>query len=549
METKTVKFQISGMTCGGCAHTVERSVRGKNGLVEGKVSYKDKAGEFTFDAEKMTKEEIIAAINATGHYKVEGEITENTDGDSKQYDLIIIGGGSAAFAAAIRAEELGLTIMMVNDGLPVGGTCVNVGCVPSKNLIRAAGSLHKASVSPFRGIHLQQPKVDFKEIISQKRELISELRQKKYKDILERLENVHYVKGMAVFSGTKTILVNGRDTYKGLKFLIASGASTKILPVEGLDKVPYFTNRTLFEEESLPESLIVMGGGYIALEIAQTWQRMGTKVTILQRSSHVLSKQTEEVAEEITMHLRNDGLEIVTGLDFKQVTEEHGRIQVHAGQNGENKTFVADRLLVSTGIRPNTSGLGAEIAGLELTGSGHIKVNNRLETNLPNVFAAGDCINTPAYVYTAAYEGKLAVENAFTGANRETDYTGMPWVVFTDPEVAGVGLDEKEAAALGLPFEVSVVELSEVPRSLAALDTRGFIKLIRNPGNDRLLGARIVAPGGSELTMELSLAIKYGIPVKELAQSFHAYLTLSEAVKLAAIGFEKDIKTLSCCAV
>ncbi|NOY38325.1 MAG: mercury(II) reductase [Chlorobi bacterium] len=549
MKTETVKFQISGMTCDNCARTVEKSVRGKEGLVEGKVSYKDKTGEFTFDPGKMTKEKIIAAINATGHYKVAGEITDNPEGDSKQYDLIIIGGGSAAFAAAIRAEELGLSTLMVNDMLPVGGTCVNVGCVPSKNLIRAAESLHKAAISPFRGVHPRGADLDYKEIISQKRELVGTLRQKKYKDILEGLENVTFVRGFAEFTDEHTIITDGSQTYKGLKFLIATGASTQIPPVSGLERIRYLTNRSLFELEIQPESLIVLGGGYIALEIAQAWQRLGTKVTLLQRSAHVLSRQTADVAEEITKHLRDEGVEIHTALEFRQVTEKGNKKAVTVVRNGKTLTFEAEQLLVSTGIRPNTDRLGTERIGLELTGTGHIRVNKHLETNISHIFAAGDCIDTPAYVYTAAYEGKLAVENAFTGAGREAGYTGMPWVVFTDPEVAGVGMDEKEAESKGIPYEVSRVDLSDVPRSLAALDTRGFVKLIRNPENDLLLGARIVAPGGSELTMELSLAIKYGIPVSELAASFHAYLTLSEAVKLAAIGFGRDVKTLSCCAV
>ena len=295
--------------------------------------------------------------------------------------------------------------------------------------------------------------------------------------------------------------------------------------------------------------IIIIGGGYIALEIAQAWQRLGTKVTLLQRSSHVLSKQTADVAEEIMRHLRNEGVEIFTGLTFQQVEEQEGKVVVRTLQNKNELTFSAEQLLVSTGIRPNTSDLGAEKIRLRLSGSGHVDVNEHLQSNISHIYAAGDCIATPAYVYTAAYEGKLSVENAFTGTDRKADYTAFPWVVFTDPQVAGVGLDEQEAESAGIPYDVSRVDLSDVPRSLAAFDTRDFVKLIRNPGTDRLLGARIIVHEGSELTIELSLAIKYGIPVKKLASSFHAYLTLSEAVKLAAIGFEKEMKTLSCCVV
>ncbi len=549
MEIKTVKYKIEGMTCDGCARTIERVVRRVQGVKEAKVSYRGRTGVFAFDPGKVSPDQISAAINDTGHYSVAGKVPDVPKEGKEMYDLIIIGGGSAAFAAAIRAEELGLATLMINEGLPTGGTCVNVGCVPSKTIIRAAEYMHIAQESPFRGVKPAGAALDMPEIIRQKRELVEDLRQKKYIDILDGLEHVRYVKGRAVFTDARTVRVKNEDVYRAKKFLIATGASTFIPPVPGLEQVGYLTHRTLFEQERLPESMIVLGGGYIALEIAQAWQRLGTRVTLLQRSGHVLSAQTAEVAEEITKHLREEGVEIHTGLDFREVEEAGGSVKVTVLQAGIERSFTAEQLLVSTGIRPNTSGLGAEAAGLQLTGTGHVAVDNRLQSSVPHIYAAGDCITTPAYVYTAAYEGKLAVENAFTESDRRVDYTAMPWVVFTDPQVAGVGMDEKEAQAAGVPYEVSRVDLTEVPRSLAAFDTRGFVKLIRNPENDRLLGARIVAHEGSELTMELSLAVKYSIPVKELASSFHAYLTLSEAVKLAAIGFEKDVKTLSCCAV
>ncbi len=535
------------MTCDTCATSIEKHLAAKVGIVSGKVSYPDKKGEFAFDPDKISKDEIRDIINKETHYRVVREIEENPQ-RIKKYDLIIIGGGSAAFAAAIKANELGLLTLMVNGGLPIGGTCVNVGCVPSKTLIRAAESIHKASYSPFAGVKPRGANVDFKKIIQQKKELVSSLQQYKYVDILNGLDLVEQETGFAGFANEHTITVDGKTQYSALKFLIATGATTKIPAIPGLAAVPYLTNRSLFDLEEQPVSMIILGGGYIALEIAQAYHRMGTKVTLLQRSGHVLSKQTADVAEEITGHLRDEGVNINTGLRFIEVTQSGNNIRILAEHNGEQQTFTAQKILVSTGIKPNTDKLGAGQIGLELTNDGHIKVDEHLQTNIPNVFAAGDCINTPAYVYTAAYEGNMAVENAFSGAGHSTDYTSMPWVVFTDPQVAGVGMNEEEAARQGIPFEVSTLPLTAVPRNLAAFDTRGFVKLIRNPETDKLLGARIVAVEGSELTMELSLAIKFGIPVNELAKAFHAYLTLSESVKLAAIGFGKDVNKLSCCA-
>jgi mercuric reductase len=206
------------------------------------------------------------------------------------------------------------------------------------------------------------------------------------------------------------------------------------------------------------------------------------------------------------------------------------------------------RIVVASGIAPNTKKLGLQNIGLNLTEKGHIIVNEKMETNVPNKYAAGDVNNTPAFVYTAAYEGRVAVENAFTGAEKKVDYSSLPWVIFTDPQVAGAGLDEVQAEAQGIPFEISKLPLSEVPRSIAARDTRGFIKLIRNKETDKLIGARVVAPEGGELIQQLSMAIKYGISVTDLAQGLYPYLTLGEGIKLAAISFGKDVSKLSCCA-
>ncbi|MBW6537844.1 MAG: NAD(P)/FAD-dependent oxidoreductase, partial [Mariniphaga sp.] len=345
----------------------------------------------------------------------------------------------------------------------------------------------------------------------------------------------------------KTIVVDGKE-YKALKFLIATGATTSVPQIEGLKDVPYLTNVSLFDLEEQPKTMIVLGGGYIALEIAQAYHRLGTRVTLLQRSPFVLSKLTPDISDELLKHLRREGINIQTGLNFTSVTEENGTIKVQAEKHGDTKLFEAEKIVVATGTKPNTKKLGLENIGLELTQSGHISVNEKMETNIRHIFAAGDVANTPAFVYTAAFEGKIAVQNAFSGTENKADYSSLPWVVFTDPQVAGAGLDEAEAKAQNIPFEVSKLELKDVPRSIAANDLRGFIKLIRNSETDKLIGARVVAPEGGELIQQLSMAIKYGITVQELAESFYPYLTLSEGIKLAAITFGKDISKLSCCA-
>jgi len=558
---ETVELEITGMTCDHCATGIEKKFEGKDGILEKQVSYPKGKGTFVFDPEKTSKREIIDAINATSTYKVVGDngtVKEKTgtgsdapeDGGNYQYDLIIIGGGSAAFSAATNASELGKKILLINGGLPIGGTCVNVGCVPSKNLIRAAESIHHASHSPFSGIKPNKPEVDFGAIIRQKKELVQVMQQKKYLDVADGIEGLTIMEGWATFKDEYTIVVNGKE-YTASKFLIATGATTHIPPIEGLEETGYLTNVTLFDLEEKPESLTILGAGYIGLEIAMAYNRFGVKVRIVEFTDRVLRTQTPDISSELEKHLKNEGIEFYPNDRIEKV-EKQGKSILIKGKNtksGEAFEFTEPGyIVVATGTKPNTDKLGLANIALETEGKGFIKVNDKMQTSLSHIYAAGDCTNTPAFVYTAAKEAKIATRNALAGENNKVDYTGLPWVVFTDPQVAGAGIDEQEAEAKGIPFEISAIPLSEVPRSAAALDTRGFIKLIRNPETDKLLGARIVAPEGGELAMQASLAIKYGITVTELADSFHPYLTLSEGIKLAAITFKKDVAQLSCCA-
>ncbi|WP_242926934.1 mercury(II) reductase [Pontibacter vulgaris] len=464
----------------------------------------------------------------------------------QQFDLIIIGGGSAAFAAAIRANDLQLSTLMVNSGLPLGGTCVNVGCVPSKFLIRAAESVHHTMHSSFDGVQAKGANVNFKQIIQQKQALVAEMQTRKYLDLLPDLQHLTVLEGRAAFVDMNTITVNG-ETYKGIKIAIATGSTTDIPPIEGLSDVAFLTSDTLFDLEEQPDSLIIVGGGYIGLEIAQLYNRLGTKVTVVVRD-RILKVETEDITDELTKHLRAEGVEIKTGATIQRVWQEGSAVKAELVSNGQSQTIKASHLVIATGRKANTENLDLEKTGVKTGIKGHVLVNEYLETNVPNIYAIGDVNNLPQFVYTAAYEGTTAIGNAFQGSNHKVDYNVLPWVVFTDPQVAGVGLDEREATERGIPHESTIMPLTEVPRSIAALDTRGFIKLIRNPETDQLLGARIVAPEGSELTMELSLAIKYGITVKELASALHPYLTLAEGVKLAAMSFTKDVKKMSCCA-
>jgi len=461
--------------------------------------------------------------------------------------LIIIGGGSAAFSAAIEAHGLGVHVTMINDELPIGGTCVNVGCVPSKNLIRAAETLHRANNNPFEGVQSSAKVKDFSKFIEAKRKLVEELREVKYISIIKDMQNFELIKGHATFVDVKTVKVGSRKI-TGSHVLICNGASSFIPDIKGLKEVPYLTNIEAFELEELPESLIVLGGSYIALEIAQMFSRLGSKVTMLQRSSRILSTQMSDITEELSHLLQEEGIRIVTGNAIESVSKNADDVEVISIVNGKKQKFSATKLVVATGRRANTQDLNLETVGVELESNKGIKVDEYLQTTQRNIYAAGDVLGKNMFVYTAAYEAKLAVNNMFGNVKKAADLSVLPWVIFTDPQVAGIGMDEEQAKKAGLRVETATLPLSYVPRALAARDTRGFIKLIRNIEDDTLVGARILAPEGSELLMEVAMVMKYGIKVEELKEMLHPYLTLSEGIKLAAITFNKSVTELSCCA-
>ncbi len=461
--------------------------------------------------------------------------------------FVIIGGGSAAFSAAIKANELGAHVTMINSGLPIGGTCVNVGCVPSKTLIRAAESLQRTKEDRFAGIETSGRVTDFKSVISQKRELVEELRQAKYLDVVSGFEDFRMIEGKASLLGSNLVKVNG-EKIEADRILLATGVSPRIPPFQGLEEAGYLTNESLFEIDELPESVIVIGGRYVALECAQMLARFGSRVTILQRSPRILPTEEPGLTDALTGFLAGEGIQVVTGVTIKEVKKEGEKSVVLTTVGGESRSFHAEKIVVATGRKPNTEGLSLKEAGVETDPRGFISVDETLMTTTPGIYGAGDVIGEPLFVYTAAYEGALAAENAITGGGAERDYSALPWVIFTDPQVAGVGLDVTSAKDKGINADSATLSLSHVPRSLAARDTRGFITLIRDRSTDKFIGARILAPEGSELVMEVALAIKYGITRKEIVSTFHPYLTLSEGVKLAAIAFEKDPESLSCCA-
>ncbi|MFQ5767395.1 MAG: mercury(II) reductase, partial [Acidobacteriota bacterium] len=432
--------------------------------------------------------------------------------------------------------------------LPLGGTCVNVGCVPSKTLLRAAAAAYETAHPRFAGIEPGTGAVDFQAVMAQKGSLVEALRASKYEDVVAAHPEMTLIRGHARLFSAGAVEVSGK-IIKADRILLATGARPAVPDVPGLASSEYLTSQTALDLTQRPESLLVLGGRYVALEMAQLFARLGCRVAVLQRSDRILPTENAHLTEALQEYLKEEGLRIETGVRLKQVRRRGNGVEVETTTNGARRVFEATHLLVATGRVPNSGGMDLSKLGVAVDANGFVEVDETLQTGVKGIYAAGDLIGPPMFVYTAAYEGALAAENALTGNGKVRDYTAQPWVVFTDPQFAGVGLDMRQAAAAGLDVEQVTLPLESIPRALAARNTRGKIQLIRERSTDRLVGGRILAPEGSELLMEISLAIKFGVTCRQLAEAFHPYLTHSEGVKLAAIAFRKDVSQLSCCAV
>lgn len=469
----------------------------------------------------------------------------NAKAASGQYDLAIIGAGSAGFAAAITAADQGAHVALVGHGT-IGGTCVNIGCVPSKTLIRATESIYQAGAARrFAGIAAAGRVDDWRAVVRQKDELVEGLRRAKYVDLLPSYNTIAYLEGQARLADGG-VSVDG-SLIKAGKIIIATGAAPALPPIPGIETVPYLTSTTALELERLPKSLLIIGGGYIGCELGQMFARAGVKVTIAFRS-RLLPEAEPEIGEALTGYFREEGIDVRGGLLYRDIRQGPEGVALSVAVDGAAQIINAEQVLVTTGRQPNTEGMGLAEAGVELLPSGAIKVDDRMCTTKPGVYAAGDVTGRDQFVYMAAYGARIAVENALNGDSKRYDATAMPAVVFTDPQVASVGLTEAKARRRGLEVTISVLPLDYVPRALAARDTRGLIKLVAEAGSGKLIGAHILAPEGADSIQTAVLAIKSGLTVEQLAEMIFPYLTTVEGLKLAAQGFTKDVAKLSCCA-
>lgn len=460
------------------------------------------------------------------------------------YDLIVIGAGSAGFSAAITAAERGANVALIGHGT-IGGTCVNIGCVPSKTMIRAAETLHQARAAlRFGGIEASAKLADWAQVQADKNDLVSSLRQAKYSDVLTAYKNVTYLQGRASLADNG-VLVDGL-LLKANKIIVATGAEPSLPEIEGITNVAYLTSTTALELDRLPDSLMVIGGGVIGVELGQMFARMGSKVALLCRS-RLLPQMEPEISAALQSALVAEDIEVISAVTYSAIYHNAG-FHLEYLQDGEEQFKSAEQVLVATGRRPNTDGLNLQGLGIELLPGGGIKVDEFMRTTREGVYAVGDVTGTDMFVYMAAYGAKIAAAHALGDDSRHYDNGAMAEVVFTDPQVARVGMTECEAKTQRAKVKTSIIGLEHVPRALAARDTRGLIKLVADADTNVLLGAHIIAPEGADSIQTAAIAIKAGMTVDELGAMIFPYLTTVEGLKLAAQTFDKDVSKLSCCA-
>lgn len=460
--------------------------------------------------------------------------------------IAVIGSGGGAMAAALKAAELGATVTLVERGV-IGGTCVNVGCVPSKILIRAAHVAHLRRESPFdAGLSAMPAVVNRPRLLAQQQGLVEELRHAKYEGILAGIPAITVVHGEARFADGHTLTVTLTEGGERLipfdRCLIATGASAAVPPVPGLEDTPYWTSTEALASDTVPSRLAVIGSSVVAVELAQAFARLGSHVTILARSTLFL-REDPAIGEAVAEAFRAEGITVLPHTQASAASYDHGEFTL-ATNHGNVR---ADQLLVATGRTPNTRGLQLHAIGVALDARGAIVVDDHMRTSAPNIYATGDCTDRPQFVYVAAAGGTRAAIN-MTGGDATLDLTAMPAVVFTDPQVATVGLSEAEAHDRNIETDSRTLPLDAVPRALVNFETRGFIKVVAEAGTGRLLGVQAVAPEAGELIQAAALAIRARMTVHDLADQLFPYLTMVEGLKLAAQTFTKDVSQLSCCA-
>lgn len=453
---------------------------------------------------------------------------------SVPYDFVILGSGTTAFAGALRGAEMGAKVLMVEQSR-LGGTCVNWGCIPSKTLIARAEARFEAIRGAASGVNLAAASPDCTRLMASKQKAVDTVRKESYQRVLESNPLIDVLQGHGSFLSPKELQV-GAEVLVSDRFLIACGGVPRTLRIPGLADVDYLTSYSALHLACFPRSLLIIGGGVIALEMGQMFCRFGTEVTIIERGERVLKDFDPRLTAAYQKIIEGEGMALHFGVETQRVFREGDQSCLEATVNGEGRIFRADRIMLAVGTAPATRGIGLEEAGVQTDEGGFIRTDEEMRTAAENIWAAGDCTGPPLVAPAGMREAEVAVENLLDPrAHRRIDHRHTPMAVFTDPEFAGVGLSPERARGEGKEVVETYLDLHKVAKAHVLGDRQGGIVLTAERGSCRILGVEMLGPRASDVIHEAVLAVRFGLTVQDIASTVHAYPTISDGLRLAAL--------------
>jgi dihydrolipoamide dehydrogenase len=458
---------------------------------------------------------------------------------SDRYDVVVIGAGPGGYVAAIRAAQLGFKTACVESRNSLGGTCLNIGCIPSKALLQSSEKFAEAGHAlAEHGVKVGDVSLDLDAMMGRKDKVVTTLTRGV--EFLFRKNKIDWFKGKGRIAAPGRIVVTGPDgavqEVEANSIIVATGSQSTQLPGIGIDEKRIVSSTGALALDHVPNRLVVIGGGYIGLELGSVWRRLGAKITVIEVLDHIVPNMDRELGTALQRVLARSGIEFKLGTKLMGMREQHGGLELEL-EGAERQRLVADVVLVSVGRRPYTDGLGLEEVGVAHDAGGHIVVDDGFATNIPGIYAIGDVIRGPMLEHKAAEEG-IALAERLAGQKPHIDYDAVPAVIYTWPEVASVGKTEEELKATGIPYRTGRFPFTANPRARSNGFTEGFVKILAEAESDRVLGVHIIGPDAGTLIAEAALAKEFGASAEDIARTCHAHPTLSEALKEAALAVD-----------
>jgi pyruvate/2-oxoglutarate dehydrogenase complex dihydrolipoamide dehydrogenase (E3) component len=459
----------------------------------------------------------------------------------KHYDAIIIGAGQAGTPLAKKLAEAGKKTAIIEKRF-VGGTCINDGCTPTKAMVASARAVYQAKKAIELGVEVGSIKINFKKIKQRKDDIVKQFRSSSEKGI-RNTKGLELIFGTARFSGKKELTISlndgGEEKISADWIFINTGAKTTIPDIEGLNEIDYLTSTTILDLETVPEHLVVIGGNYIGLEFGQMFNRFGSKVSILEKSSGILAREDQDISAALSQILTDEKIELITDVKINKIEQDKKQIRITLQSGKTNKNISASHVLVAAGRTPQTADLGLENCGVKLDDKGHILVNEKLETNIKGIYALGDVKGGPAFTHIAYNDYTIVYRNLIEGTNYSIHDRPVPYCMFTDPQLGRIGISEKEAKEKKLNYKIAVLPMSQVARGIETNETLGLMKAVVDVDTKKILGAAILASEGGEIMSVLQMTMEGGITYDRIRYCVFAHPTYSESLNNLFMKLDK----------